>query len=75
MLKEVCYSEPSIVAPPPPPPPPPPPHFFYGSIINSEGHLKRSTRQRHCVYLTAIVAATHYNKRSVVDSRKREEYF
>ena len=64
MLKEVCYSEPSIVAP----------HFFYGSIINSEGHLKRSTRQRHCVYLTTIVAAIHYNKRSVVDSRKREGY-
>ena len=66
MLKEVCYSEPSIVAPPS--------HFFYGSIINSEGHLKRSTRQRHCVYLTTIVAAIHYNKRSVVDSRKREGY-
>ena len=65
MLKEVCYSEPSIVAPP---------HFFYGSIINSEGHLKRSTRQGHCVYLTAIVAAIHYNNRSVVDSRKRGEY-
>ena len=64
MLKEVCYSEPSIVAP----------RFFYVSIINSEGHLKRSTRQRHCVYLTTIVAAIHYNKRSVVDSRERGEY-
>ena len=49
-------------------------HFFYDSVIFSRGRLKRSICQGHCVYLTALVATIHYNKWSVTDSRKSEEY-
>ena len=48
--------------------------FFYDSVIISREHWKQSTCQGNCVYFTKLVAAIHYNKRSVVDSRKNEEY-
>ena len=48
--------------------------FFYGSVIISRKHLKRFICQQHCVYFTALVAAIHYDKRSVFDSRKFEGY-
>ena len=47
-------------------------YFFYDSVIISREHLKRSTCQGLCVYFTTLVAGIHYNKRSVVDSRKFE---
>ena len=49
-------------------------HFFYDSVIISREHLKQSTCQGNCVYFSTLVATIHYNKRSVVDSRKIEEY-
>ena len=44
--------------------------FFYDSVIISREHLKKSTCQGNCVYFTTLFATIHYNKRSVVDSRK-----
>ena len=49
-------------------------HFFYDSVIISREHLKQSACQRNCVYYTTLVATIHYNGRSVLDSRKIEEY-
>ena len=49
-------------------------HFFYDSVVISREHLKQSTFQGNCVYFIALLATIHYNKRSVVDSRKIEEY-
>ena len=45
--------------------------LFHGSTW-SDPHVKRSTWL--CVYFTTLVAAIHYNKWSVVDSRKIEVY-
>ena len=45
-------------------------HFFYDSVIISRKHLKR----KNTVYLTTLVATIHYNKQSVIDSRKTEGY-
>ena len=44
--------------------------FFYNSFIISQEHLKKSASQEKCVYFTALFAAIHYNRWSVVDSRK-----
>ena len=64
VLKEVCYLTTPITVI----------HFFYGSVIISQVYLKWSIFQGHCVYFTKLVAAVHYKKRSVVDSRKFEGY-
>ena len=64
ILKEACYMTASFPAI----------YFFYGSVIISREHLKQSTYQGLCVYFTTLVAAVHYNKRSLVDSRKFEGY-
>ena len=64
ILKEVCYMMTSFPAI----------HFFYDRVIISREHLKWSICQGHCVYFTALAAVIHYNKRSVVDSRKFEGY-
>ena len=60
ILKEVCFITTSFPAI----------HFFYDSVIISREHLKKSTCQENCVYFTILFATVHYNKRSVVDSRK-----
>ena len=60
ILKEVCFMTTSFPAI----------HFFYDSVIISREHLKKSTCQGNCVYFTTLFATIHYNKRSVVDSRK-----
>ena len=49
-------------------------NLFYNSVIFSRERLKPSICQRHCVYFATLVATIDYNKRSVVDSRKIEEY-
>ena len=43
-------------------------------VIISREHLKWSVWQGKCVYFTTLVEAVYNNKRSVVDSRKFEEY-
>ena len=63
ILKEVCYMTTSFPAS----------HFFYDSVIISREHLKQCTWQGNCIYFT-LVGVIHYNKWSVVDSRKIEEY-
>ena len=60
ILKEVCFMTTSFPAI----------HFFYDSVIISREHLKKSTCQGNRVYFTTLFATIHYNKRSVVDSRK-----
>ena len=60
ILKEVCFITTSFPAI----------HFFYNSVIISREHLKKSTCQGNCVYFTTLFATIHYNKWSVVDSRK-----
>ena len=60
ILKEVCFITTSFPAI----------HFFYDSVIISREHLKKSTCQGNRVYFTTLFATIHYNKRSVVDSRK-----
>ena len=60
VLKKVCYMTTSFTAI----------HFFYDSVFISREHLKKSTCQGNCVYFTTLFATIHYNKRSVVDSRK-----
>ena len=64
ILKEICYMMTSF----------PIIHFFYDSVIFLGERLKQSICQGHCVYFLTVVASIHYNKRSVVDSRKIEEY-
>ena len=64
ILKEVSYMTISFPAI----------HFFYDSVIFSRERLKRSICQGHCVYFTRLVATIHYDKWSVVDSRKIGEY-
>ena len=49
-------------------------HFFYDRVIISREQLKGSICQGHRVYLTTLAAAMHYNKQSVVNSRKFEGY-
>ena len=49
-------------------------HFFYDSVIILWEYLKQSTCQRNCVYYTTLIATVHFNKRSVVNSRKIEDY-
>ena len=44
--------------------------FFQENLMISREHLKRFICQRDCVYFTALVAIIHYNKRSVIYSRK-----
>ena len=60
ILKEVCFMTTSFLAI----------QFFYDSVIISRKHLKKSTCQGNRVYFTTLFATIHYNKRSVVDSRK-----
>ena len=61
ILKEVCFMTTSF----------PNIHFFYyDSVIISREHLKKSICQRNCVYFTTPFATIHWNKRSVVGSRK-----
>ena len=60
ILKEVCYMTTSFPAI----------HFFYDSVFISREHLRQSTCQGNCVYFTTLSATIHYNKRSLVDSRK-----
>ena len=60
ILKEVCFMTTSFLAI----------QFFYDSVIISREHLKKSTCQGNRVYFTTLFATIHYNKRSVVDSRK-----
>ena len=61
ILKEVCFMTTSF----------PTIHFFYyDSVIISREHLKKSICQRNCVYFTTPFATIHWNKRSVVGSRK-----
>ena len=62
ILKEVCYLTASITVV----------HFFYGSVIVIREHSKQSICEGHCVCFTTLVAAIHYSKRSVVNSRKFE---
>ena len=64
ILKEVCYMTTSFPAI----------HFFYDRVIISREHLKWSTCQGYCVYFMTLAPAIHYNKRSVVDSRKCAGY-
>ena len=64
ILKEICYMTTSFPAI----------HYFYYSVIYSRERLKRPVCQGHCVYFTTLIATIYYNKRSVVDSRKIEEY-
>ena len=63
ILKEVCYMMTSF----------PVIHFFYDETL-FHGSTWSDPCQGHCVYFTTLVAAIHYNKRSVVDSRKFEGY-
>ena len=60
ILKEVCFMTTSFLVI----------HFFYDSAIITRKHLKKSSCQGNCVYFTTLFATIHYNKRSVVDSRK-----
>ena len=60
ILKEVCYMTTSF----------PGIRFFHDNVIISRDHLKLFICQRDCVYFTAHVAIVHYNKQSVIDSRK-----
>ena len=64
MLKEVSCMTTSLLAI----------YSFYDSVSISPEHLKRSICQGHCIYFTALVVAIDYEKRSVFDSRKFEEY-
>ena len=59
-LKEVCFMTTSFPAI----------HFFYHSVIISREHLKKSTCQGNRVCFATLFATIHYNRRSVVDSRK-----
>ena len=61
ILKEICFMTTSFPAS----------HFFYDSVIISREHLKKSTCQGNFAYFTTLFATIHYNKLSVVDSRKR----
>ena len=45
-----------------------------GSLITSWENPNQSICQGHCVYYTTPVEVIHYNKQSVVDSKKFEEY-
>ena len=65
ILKDVCYLTTSIADI----------HVFYGSVIISREQLKRSICQGHCIYFTILVAAIHYKKQAVVDSKKFDGYF
>ena len=58
--KKVCYMTASFTAI----------HYFYDSVIILREHLKQSTCQGNCLYLTILFVTIHYNKRSAVDSRK-----
>ena len=49
-------------------------HFYFGSVIILREDLKRYICQGNCVYFTTLVTASHYYKRSVVNSRKLEGY-
>ena len=60
ILKDVCYMTTSFPAI----------HFFYDGGIISREHLKQSTCQGNCVYFTTLFVTIHYNKWSVVDSKK-----
>ena len=60
ILKEVCFMTTSFPAS----------HFFHNSVIISRAHFKKSTCQRNCVYFATLFKTIHYNKWSVVDSRK-----
>ena len=64
ILKEVCYMTTSFPAI----------HFFNDSVIVSRERLKQFICSRHCIYFTTLVATIHYDQRSVVDSKKFEEY-
>ena len=46
-------------------------YFFYDSLIISLEHLRKFTCHGNCVFFAKIFAIIHYNKQSVVDSRKR----
>ena len=61
ILKEVCFMTTSFPAIQ---------FFYYDSVIISREHLKKSICQRNCVYFTTPFATIHWNKRSVVGSRK-----
>ena len=61
ILKEICFMTTSFPAS----------HFFYDSVIISREHLKKSTCQGNFAYFTTLFATIHYNKLSVVDSRKK----
>ena len=50
-------------------------YFFFIFFITSRQHLKRSSCQGLCVCFTTLVAAMHYKKRSVGDSRKLKGMF
>ena len=65
ILKDSIYLTTSIAAIHP---------FFYGTNIISWEHLKRSICQGHWVCFTTLITVFQYNKWSVVDSRKFEEY-
>ena len=62
LLQEACYLTASVAAI----------HFFHGIAIISRKHL--DICQGPCLYFTRLHAVIHYNKRSVVDSRKFEGY-
>ena len=64
ILKEVCFMTTSFPAI----------HLFHNNVIISGAHLKKSTCQGNCVYFTTLFKTIHYNKRSVVDSRKSWRY-
>ena len=48
--------------------------FFYDSFIIWREHLKQFISWRHCGYFATLVTTIHYNKRSVIDFKKIEEY-
>ena len=50
-------------------------HFLCDGVIISQEHLKRSICLEYCVYFTTLVATIHYNKLSVVNSRKFNDIF
>ena len=64
IMKEVFYVTASVPAK----------QFFNGSFTFSREHLTRFICQGQCVCFTTLVVAIHYNQRSVLDSRKVEEY-
>ena len=63
ILKEVSYMTTSFPAI----------HFFNDSVIFSGKRLKRSVCQGHCLFHSTCWNID-YNKRSVVDSQKIEDY-